>query len=95
MLITEAIVLAGGAGTRLREAVPDLPKPLAPVNGRPFLAYVIDTLRRQGIQRIVFSLGYMAEKIETFLKDAYPAMDYVTVIETEPLGTGGGIQLAL
>jgi D-glycero-alpha-D-manno-heptose 1-phosphate guanylyltransferase len=94
-MIKEAIVLAGGFGTRLRSAVPDLPKAMAPVNGRPFLSYIINYLRLQGIQRFVFSLGYKAEAIETWLKEHESTLDYTTVIENEPLGTGGGLQLAL
>ncbi|RYY86298.1 MAG: HAD-IIIA family hydrolase [Chitinophagaceae bacterium] len=93
--VTEAIILAGGLGTRLRSAVPDLPKCMAPVAGRPFLGFVIDSLRRQGIQRFVFSLGYLSEHIEQWLKEAYPTLDCATVVEEEPLGTGGGIALAL
>lgn len=92
---TEAIVLAGGLGTRLREAVPDLPKVMAPVAGRPFLSHVIDVLRMQGVHRFVFSLGYKADIIEQYLKEHYPTLDYTVVIEDEPLGTGGGIRLAL
>ena len=56
--VVEAIILAGGLGTRLREAVPDLPKAMAPVAGKPFISFVIDHLRMQGIERFVFSLGY-------------------------------------
>ena len=93
--VREVIVLAGGFGTRLREAVPDLPKVMAPVAGRPFLSHVIDTLRMQGLSRFIFSLGYKADIIEKFLNDRYPTLDYATVIEEEPLGTGGGIRLAL
>ncbi|TCJ19292.1 HAD-IIIA family hydrolase [Flaviaesturariibacter flavus] len=93
--ITEAIILAGGLGTRLRSAVPDLPKCMAPVAGRPFLGYVIDSLRRQGIERFVFSLGYLSEPIQAWLAQAYPTLTYTCVIEAEPLGTGGGILLAL
>jgi D-glycero-alpha-D-manno-heptose 1-phosphate guanylyltransferase len=94
-MIKEAIVLAGGFGTRLRSAVPDLPKAMAPVNGRPFLSYIINYLRMQGIERFVFSLGYKAEAIEAWLKEHESTLDYTTVIENEPLGTGGGLQLAL
>lgn len=93
--ITEAIILAGGLGTRLRSAVPDLPKCMAPVAGKPFIAYVIDALRMQGVQRIVFSLGYKADKIEAYLQEHYPTLLYASIIEEEPLGTGGAIQLAL
>jgi D-glycero-alpha-D-manno-heptose 1-phosphate guanylyltransferase len=91
----EAIVLAGGLGTRLKEAVPDLPKCMAPVAGRPFLSYVIDALRLQGVHRFVFSLGYKSVTIEDYLANHYPTLHYTTVIEEEPLGTGGAIQLAM
>lgn len=91
----EAIILAGGLGTRLRAAVPDLPKCMAPVAGRPFLYYIINALRLQGIERFVFSLGYKADVIFNFLKSSYPTLDYSFVIEDEPLGTGGAIQFAL
>lgn len=92
--IREAIILAGGLGTRLRSAVPDLPKCMAPVAGRPFLYHVINSLRNQGIERIVFSLGYKHEVIEQYLHDEFAALDYDCAIESEPLGTGGAIKLA-
>lgn len=94
MKVTEAIILAGGLGTRLRSAVPDLPKCMAPVANRPFLGYVIDYYRSQGIQRFVFSLGYMNEVILAYLEKEYAHLDYTFVIEKEPLGTGGAIRLA-
>src|SRR5438477_9865661 len=94
-MIKEAIILAGGLGTRLRSAVPDLPKCMAPVAGRPFLGHVIDNLRMQGIESFIFSLGYKAEAIEQYLSEYYPTLVYTTVIEEEPLGTGGAIQKAL
>jgi D-glycero-alpha-D-manno-heptose 1-phosphate guanylyltransferase len=94
-MVKEAIILAGGLGTRLREAVPDLPKCMAPVAGRPFLSHVIDYLRMQGIERFVFSLGYRAEAIERYLQEHDPTLDYVSVVEEEPLGTGGAIHLAI
>jgi D-glycero-alpha-D-manno-heptose 1-phosphate guanylyltransferase len=90
-----AIVLAGGLGTRLREAVPDLPKCMAPVAGKPFLSYVIDHLRMQGIERFIFSLGYKWEVIEEYLQKEYSTLNYTSVIEEEPLGTGGAIKLAI
>lgn len=92
--IKEVIILAGGLGTRLREAVPDMPKCMAPVAGQPFIAYVIDALRLQGIERFIFSLGYKAEVVKAYLTEHYPTLDYVTVVEEEPLGTGGAVQLA-
>ena len=92
--MVEGIILAGGLGTRLREAVPDLPKCMAPVAGRPFLFYVINALRLQGVERFIFSLGYKHEVIEAYLADQFSHLQYECVIETEPLGTGGAIQLA-
>lgn len=94
MAIREAIILAGGLGTRLRDAVPDLPKCMAPVANRPFLFYVINYLRSQGIERFIFSLGYKHEVIEDYLKDQFPTLEYDTAIEQEPLGTGGAIRLS-
>jgi D-glycero-alpha-D-manno-heptose 1-phosphate guanylyltransferase len=94
MKITEAIILAGGLGTRLREAVPELPKCMAPVAGKPFLHYVIKHFLQEGIERFIFSLGYKHEVIEEFLQKNYTAIDYTSTIEKEPLGTGGAIKLA-
>jgi D-glycero-alpha-D-manno-heptose 1-phosphate guanylyltransferase len=93
-MIKECIILAGGLGTRLRSAVPDLPKCMAPVAGKPFLSYVIDHLRKQGIEKFIFSLGYKHEVIQDFLNTAYADCNKQYVIEEEPLGTGGAIQFA-
>lgn len=93
-MIKEAIILAGGLGTRLRSAVPDLPKCMAPVAGRPFLFYVIRHLRMQGIEKIIFSLGYRHEIILEYLEQFFSTMNYDYVVEDEPLGTGRAIQLA-
>ncbi|MFT4018359.1 MAG: nucleotidyltransferase family protein [Agriterribacter sp.] len=92
--ITEAIILAGGLGTRLRSAVPDLPKCMAPVNGRPFVEYVINSLRKQGIQKFVFALGYKSEAFDDFLNAVLPENEYTVSLEDEPLGTGGAVRLA-
>jgi D-glycero-alpha-D-manno-heptose 1-phosphate guanylyltransferase len=94
-MIKECIILAGGLGTRLKLAVPDLPKCMAPVAGRPFLFYVINYLRSQGIEKFIFSLGYKHEVIEKYLKEQFATLNYQCSIEEEPLGTGGAIQLAL
>ena len=90
----EAIILAGGLGTRLKEVVPDLPKCMAPVAGRPFLFYVINYLRSQGISKFIFSLGHKHEMISAYLADQFATLDYQCSIEEEPLGTGGAIRLA-
>ena len=94
MPIRECIVLAGGLGTRLRSAVPDTPKCMAPVAGKPFLHFVINYLQAQGIESFIFSLGYMHEVIDEFLLAHYPLLNYQLSIEEEPLGTGGAIRLA-
>ena len=93
-MIREAIILAGGLGTRLREKVPDLPKCMAPVAGEPFLVHVIRHLLSQGIERFIFSLGYKHELIESFLASDFAYLDYTCVLEDEPLGTGGAIRKA-
>jgi D-glycero-alpha-D-manno-heptose 1-phosphate guanylyltransferase len=93
--IKEAIILAGGLGTRLRDTLPDLPKSMAPVAGRPFLFYVINHLRKEGIERFIFSLGYKHEYIEKWLETEFATLNYTTVIEEQPLGTGGAIKLAV
>jgi D-glycero-alpha-D-manno-heptose 1-phosphate guanylyltransferase len=94
-LIKQAIILAGGFGTRLQSTVPDIPKCLAIVNGRPFLQVLIRYLLSQGVQKMIFSLGYKHELVEEFLQKYFPALDYHCVIEEQPLGTGGAIALAL
>ena len=100
MSLRQAIILAGGLGTRLRSAVPDLPKCMAPVNGKPFIAWVIDYFIAQGIESFILSLGYKHEIIEQYINTQYaypgrqPAAAFSYVIEEHPLGTGGAIQTA-
>lgn len=94
MGIKEAIILAGGLGTRLRSAVPDLPKCMAPVNGKPFLSYVIHHLQSQGITHFIFSLGYKSEAIIDFLAKDFHSLLFKISLEDEPLGTGGAIKKA-
>ena len=91
----EAIVLAGGFGTRLKQLVPDLPKPMALVAGRPFLEILLSSLERKGFRRVVLSLGYMAEKIVRYFGDRFHNMALVYEIEKTPLGTGGAVRQAL
>lgn len=93
-MIREAIILAGGLGTRLREAVPGLPKCMAPVHNRPFLDYVISHLRKEGIDHFIFSLGYMHEAIEEHLHRNHKGLSFALSLESEPMGTGGAIKLA-
>lgn len=90
----EAIVLAGGLGTRLREVVPDWPKPMAPVAGRPFLEILLRSLAAKGFSRVVLSLGFMAKKISNHFGTQFAGMDLDYVVEDRPLGTGGAVRLA-
>jgi len=94
MIIKEAIILAGGLGTRLRSAVPELPKCMAPVGGRPFIHYVTDYFRREGIGHFIFALGYKSSYFEDFFAAAFPEGGYSLSLEQEPLGTGGAIRQA-
>jgi len=91
----EAIILAGGFGTRLREVVSDVPKPMAPINGKPFLAYQLENLAKNGVSRIILSVGYMSEKIIEYFGNCYLGMEIVYVVEDQPLGTGGAVKLAI
>ncbi len=90
----EAIILAGGLGTRLRSVVADFPKCMAPVSGKPFLFFVIEHLKNQGVDKFIFSLGYKSEMIIAYIDDQYPTLNKQYSIEEEPLGTGGAIKLA-
>jgi D-glycero-alpha-D-manno-heptose 1-phosphate guanylyltransferase len=91
----EAIILAGGLGTRLQGVIGNHPKCMAPVNGKPFLSYVLDYLDRQKCTRVILSLGYKYNVVIEWLEqqDLFFELDYV--VENEPLGTGGGIQAAI
>ncbi len=91
----EAIILAGGFGTRLKNAVSDLPKPMAPINGVPFLSYIFNQLNFQGFTTVVLAVGYLNEKIICYYGNRYKNIDIKYSIEDEPLGTGGCIKKAL
>lgn len=92
----DAIILAGGLGTRLREVVPALPKPLAPVAGKPFLAWILQSLAGSGtVTRVILSVGYRAGMIEAAFGSHFAGLELSYMRETEPLGTGGAMRLAL
>jgi D-glycero-alpha-D-manno-heptose 1-phosphate guanylyltransferase len=91
----EAIVLAGGLGTRLRSRVADRPKPMAEVAGKPFVAWLLDYLAAQGVTAIIFSLGYRGEMIADYFGTDYGGLAIRYAVEETPLGTGGAIRLAL
>lgn len=87
----QAIILAGGFGTRLRSVISNVPKPMAPINGKPFLAYLLDNLKVQGFKHIVLSVHYLREQIQDYFKDHYHGLSISYAIEKIPLGTGGAI----
>ena len=91
----EAIVLAGGQGTRLRQVLPDVAKPMAPVGGRPFLELLLVRLVANGFTRVVLSLGYLADSIRDYFGNNFAGLEIVHVVEETPLGTGGGMRLAM
>jgi D-glycero-alpha-D-manno-heptose 1-phosphate guanylyltransferase len=91
----QAIILAGGFGTRLRSVLQAVPKPMAPIHGKPFLAYLIDYLILQGITDIVLSVHYLREQIQDYFQTAYGGVSIAYAVENEPLGTGGAIVKSL
>jgi D-glycero-alpha-D-manno-heptose 1-phosphate guanylyltransferase len=93
-MIKETIILAGGLGTRLRPVVSDLPKCMAPVNGKPFLSYIIDYLQKQGVEKYILSVGYKSESIIEYLNAEWPMLNVEYSHEETPLGTGGAIKRA-
>ncbi len=94
-MLKEAIILAGGFGTRLKSVVNDVPKPMAPINNEPFLNYVFDYLKHYQIEHVVLSTGYLSEKIVEYYKTVYKGIKVSYAKEETPLGTGGGIRLAM
>jgi D-glycero-alpha-D-manno-heptose 1-phosphate guanylyltransferase len=92
-MMKTAVILAGGLGTRLRSAVPNLPKPMAPINGKPFLAALLNYWVSQGITRFVISLGYKSQTIIDYFGASFNGADIEYVVEMTPLGTGGALLL--
>lgn len=90
----EAIVLVGGLGTRLRGVVADVPKPLAPVAGRPFLAWLLDRLAMTCVRRVILATGHGAEQVEAAIGSRWNTLQVDYSPEPTPLGTGGAIALA-
>lgn len=91
----KAVVLAGGFGTRLASVVKNVPKPLAPIEGKPFLSILLDDLKKQGVTDVVLAVHYLKEKIFDYFKFSYNGMNIKYSEEEKPLGTGGGLQKAL
>ena len=91
----EAIILAGGLGTRLRSVVSDLPKPMAPIGDKPFLEYILKYLQNNGITKAILSVGYKWETIKEYFGDKFENIELIYSVEDEPLGTGGAIKKAI
>ena len=91
----EAVILAGGLGTRLRGVIGEIPKCMAPIDGKPFLQYQLEWLSRFDISHVVLSVGYLREQVIDFVNSRDWPFEISYAIEKEPLGTGGGIRLAL
>jgi D-glycero-alpha-D-manno-heptose 1-phosphate guanylyltransferase len=91
----EAIVLAGGRGTRLASVIQGIPKVLAPVGDRTFLELLLQRLRQKGMRRVVLSVGYMASSIRDRFGDDFEGLELAYAVEEEPLGTGGATMMAL
>lgn len=94
MKIKEAIILAGGKGTRLRSVVSDIPKPMAPICDKPFLEILIENFHAKGIDHFILSVGYLSEHIIKHFEKKYSNLNISFSIENEALGTGGAIQQA-
>jgi len=93
--VIQAVILAGGRGERLRPLTDNIPKPMVPIRGRPYLAYQLDELKRQDIVDVVLLTGYLGEKIEKYFGDGTAAGMRVRYSrEPSPLGTGGALKLA-
>ena len=92
----DALILVGGKGTRLKEIFSDLPKPMVPVSGKPFLEWLLISLKSKGILNVVLATSYLSHVIEGYFKDGAPwGMKIAYSHETSPLGTGGAVRLAL
>jgi mannose-1-phosphate guanylyltransferase len=90
----QALVLAGGEGTRLRPLTYTMPKPVMPLAGRPFLSFMLDWARLHGVDEVILSCGFMSDDVRRVLGDIYDGMRLRYVVEREPLGTAGPVRLA-
>ncbi|BEJ91623.1 NTP transferase domain-containing protein [Campylobacter jejuni] len=91
----QAIILCGGLGTRLKSVIKDIPKPMAPINNKPFLEFIFEYLKKQGIKEVILAVSYKYEVIQEYFKDEFLGIKIKYSIEKEPLGTGGAIKEAL
>jgi len=93
-MTSEAIILAGGFGTRLT-SVKDIPKPMAPIKGKPFLEYILNYISSFNVSKVHLAVGYKYEVIQTYFGNNFNGLELNYVIEDNPLGTGGAIKKAL
>lgn len=94
-MVSEAVILAGGIGTRLGRIAKDVPKPMVEVSGRPFLEYLLDYVIGQNIKRAILAVGFKHAVIKKHFGKRYKGIELIYSIEEEPLGTGGAIKKAL
>jgi D-glycero-alpha-D-manno-heptose 1-phosphate guanylyltransferase len=87
----EAVILAGGFGTRLKSVLGEVPKPMAPVNNIPFLTYILEQLHKYEFEKVVLATGYKHEALESCFGSSYKGIELLYSVEKEPLGTGGAI----
>lgn len=90
----EAVILAGGFGTRLRQVIHDVPKPMAPVSGQPFLSYIFEKLNRHGCKHVILAVGYKRDAIQNYFGNQYKNLSLEYSVEEEPLLTGGALKQA-
>ena len=91
----QVIILAGGLGTRLRKEIGNIPKPMANINGKPFLQHLLTFFLQQHIDEVILSVGYGHDAIKSYFGNYFGSISLIYSIEDEPLGTGGAIKKAL
>ncbi|MGM9838401.1 MAG: HAD-IIIA family hydrolase [Paludibacteraceae bacterium] len=94
-MFKEIVILAGGFGTRLSHVLGNVPKPMAPVSGRPFLTYLLDRLEQAGAEHIILATGYLYEVVENYFGATYRSLRISYSREEQPLWTGGAIKAAM
>ena len=92
---SDVIILAGGLGSRLQNLLPGIPKPMVPINGQPFLQYLLGYVNKFNPSRIILSVGYRHEQIISYFGDKFSGTDLIYSIEESPLGTGGAIRKSI
>ncbi len=90
----EAVIIAGGKGTRLQGVVSDVPKPMAPINNTPFLEILLNKLQKENIHKVILAVGYKNEIIKQYFGNKYKDIEILYSVEKEPLGTGGALKKA-